>query len=129
MHVHVRCSLETVESVLHRLRSQVDVDRRRNVINVNREEVLDGARRGFRRATFNNKCTLSVKFSGKARIDDGGPTREFMRLVLKVLRDSHIFEGSENCKMLAVNIDGRYKYLSLSVIFHSLKVTGLCHLQ
>ena len=96
MYVHVCCSVETVESVLHRLRSQVDVDGRRNVVNVTREEVLDGARRGFRRATFNNKCTLSVKFSGEAGIDDGGPTREFMRLVLKALRDSHIFEGPEN---------------------------------
>ena len=111
MHVHVRCSLETVEtveSVLHRLRSQVDVDGRRNVVNVTREEVLDGARRGFRRATFNNKCALSVKFTGKARIDDGEPTREFMRLVLKILRDSHLFAGSENYKMLAVNIAGKY---------------------
>ena len=70
--------MDTVESVLHRLRSQVDVDGRRNVVNVTREEVLDGARRGFRRATFNNKCTLSVKFSGEAGIDDGGPTRGFI---------------------------------------------------
>ena len=50
--------------MLHRLRAQVDMDGRRNVVNVTREEVLDGARRGFRRATFNNKCAFSLKFSG-----------------------------------------------------------------
>ena len=93
------------------------MDGRRNVVNVTREEVLDGARRGFRRATFNNKHTLSVKFSGEAGIDDGGPTREFMRLVLKALLDSHLFEGRENCKMLAVNISGRNNGIIKSVIY------------
>ena len=94
--------------MLHRLQSQVDVDGRRNVVNVNREEVLDEARRGFRRTTFKNKCTLSVNFSREAGIDDGGPTREFMRLVLKASRGSHLFERPENGKMLAVNIAGKY---------------------
>ena len=113
MYVHVCCSVDTVdtvetmESVLHRLQSQVDVDGRRNVVNVNREEVLDGARRGFRRATFKDTHTLSVKFSGEAGVDDGGPTREFMRLTLKALHDSHLFEGPNNCKVLAVNIAGK----------------------
>ena len=63
---------------LRRLREQVDMDGRRNVVNVTRDDVLDGARRGFRRTKFNNNCVLSVKFSGEAGIDDGGPTREFM---------------------------------------------------
>ena len=116
MYVHVCCSVETVEtvqtvetveSVLHRLQSQVDVDGRRNVVNVSREEVLDGARRGFRRATFKNTHMLTVKFSGEAGIDDGGPTREFMRLALKAMHDSHLFEGPNNCKVLAVNIAGK----------------------
>ena len=116
MYVHVCCSVETVqtvqtvetvESVLHRLQSQVDVDGRRNVVNVSREEVLDGARRGFRRATFKNTHMLTVKFSGEAGIDDGGPTREFMRLALKAMHDSYLFEGPNNCKVLAVNIAGK----------------------
>ena len=84
--------METVESVLHRLRAPHDMDGRRNVVSVTRHDVLDGARRGFRRTMFNNKCALSVKFSEEAGIDDGGPTREFMRLMLKALRDSRLFE-------------------------------------
>ena len=43
-------------------------------------------------------------------VDDGGLTQEFMRLVLKGLRDSHLFEGTESCKMLAANIAGKYLY-------------------
>ena len=76
-------------------------------VDVSREEVLDGARRGFRRATFKNTHMLTVKFSGEAGIDDGGPTREFMRLALKAMHDSHLFEGPNNCKVLAVNIAGK----------------------
>ena len=78
---------------------------------------MDGARRGFRRTTFNNKCVLSVKFLGQVGIDDGGPTCEFMRLVLKALRDSHLFEGPENCKMQAVNIAGRSDGLIKLIVF------------
>ena len=40
------------------------MDGQRKVINVTRDDVLDGARRGFRRTTFNNKCAPRVKFSG-----------------------------------------------------------------
>ena len=35
-----------------------------------------------------------------------GMTREFMRLALKARRDSPIFEGPDDAKMLAVNIAG-----------------------
>ena len=54
------------------------MDGRRNVVNVTRDDVLDGARRGFRRTKFNDNCVLSVKFSGEARIDDGEPSREIL---------------------------------------------------
>ena len=79
-------------------------------MNVTRDDVLDGARRGFRQSRFNHKCALTVKFAGEAGIDDGGPTHEFMRLVLKALRDSTIFEGPENGKVLALNIAGKYLF-------------------
>ena len=110
MNIRVRCRLQTVETILRRLGGQVDPEGRRNVVNVTREDILDGARRGFRRATFRDTSRLSVRFSGEAGVDDGGPTREFVRLVLKGLRDSHIFEGPETCKMLATNIAGKYLY-------------------
>ena len=81
------------------------------MVNVNREDVLDGARRGFSRSSFRDERRLTVRFSGEAGVDDGGPTREFMRLALKALRDSPIFEGVDDAKILAVNIAGKYFYL------------------
>ena len=36
-----------------------------NIINVNRDDVLDGGLRGFSRKTFNEKKPLIVKFSGE----------------------------------------------------------------
>ena len=75
MNIRVRCRLQTVETTLHRLRGQVESEGRRNVVNVTREDILDGARRGFRRATFRDTCRLSVRFSGEAGVDDGGRSR------------------------------------------------------
>ena len=50
---------------------------------VTRDDILDGARRGFAKSTFHDAQRLNVRFSGEAGVDDGGPTREFMRLALK----------------------------------------------
>ena len=72
------------------------MDGRQNVVNLTLDDVLDGARRGFKRTTFQDKCALSVKFSGEAGLDDGGPTRRFMRFNTKALRDSHHFGGPED---------------------------------
>lgn len=89
--------------------SQLDHNGCANLINVDRYDILDGARRGFMRKKFNNMCKLSVKFSGEFGIDDGGPSREFMRLALKAIRDSPIFEGNENTKMICPDLPSKLK--------------------
>ena len=61
--------------------------------------------------TCHDERRLTVRFSEEAGVDDGGPTREFMRLALKARRESPIFEGPDAAKMLAVNIACKYFYL------------------
>lgn len=108
------------KDILSRLASQIDRNGCANLINVDRHNILDGARRGFNRKKFQNKCKLSVKFSGEYGIDDGGPSREFMRLTLKAIRDSPIFEGSDNAKMICPDLPSKLKETKLCCIVYKL---------
>lgn len=76
--------------------------------NINRANILDGALRGFRRATYSPNKRMSVKFSddmGKLEeaVDLGGPRREFLRLLMHSLEQSPMFEGAEGVKNLALS--------------------------
>lgn len=62
--------------------------------------MLEGAYRGFARPSFKPANLLSVRFGGEPGIDEGGPTREFLRLVLEEIRKSKIFQGEDNSKHL-----------------------------
>jgi len=61
--------------------------------------------RGFMRKTFNPCHKLSVRFSGEAAIDDGGPTREFLRLALSQI-ESKLFYGESTGKFLTLDASG-----------------------
>lgn len=78
------------------------------MVNVDRNDILDGARRGFSRKKFRPVCKLHVKFSGEYGIDEGGPSREFMRLTLKAIRDSPILEGEENAKIVCPDLPSKF---------------------
>ena len=75
-----------------------------NLVNVLRSEVMSCALRSFHRKKFNPTLKLNVLFIGEEGIDGGGPSREFMTLVLRELRHLPIFteEGNlvlhHNCK-------------------------------
>ncbi|XP_016521610.1 G2/M phase-specific E3 ubiquitin-protein ligase-like [Poecilia formosa] len=76
--------------------------------NISRSAVLDGAIRGFKRATYNPQYSMNVKFSddfGKSEeaVDLGGPRREFLRLLIEALSVSPMFEGPDGRKNLAMN--------------------------
>ncbi|XP_076126782.1 G2/M phase-specific E3 ubiquitin-protein ligase-like [Alosa pseudoharengus] len=76
--------------------------------NINRASVLDGAVRGFQRQTYNLYHRIMVKFSddrgmAEEAVDLGGPRREFLRLLMKALQQSEMFEGSEGNLNLALN--------------------------
>uniref|UniRef100_A0A087YJY6 HECT domain-containing protein n=1 Tax=Poecilia formosa TaxID=48698 RepID=A0A087YJY6_POEFO len=49
-------------------------------------------------------CTIFVDVEGQSEgaVDDGGPSREFLRLLVDALRDSRYFEGPEDSKHLSL---------------------------
>ena len=78
-----------------------------NYINVMTDSVLQCAFRAFRRRTFTPSKRLNVIFvdaddTGEGAVDDGGPTREFLRLLVIALKDSHFFCGPEDARNLAL---------------------------
>ncbi|XP_028454088.1 uncharacterized protein LOC114568671 isoform X3 [Perca flavescens] len=79
-----------------------------NMINVCRENLMDGAIRAFARRSFNPEAKLSVIFmddfmQAEGSVDEGGPTREFFRLLMMALRDSALFTGPQNSKNLSLD--------------------------
>lgn len=102
------CREENLQLILTRLYSKVNLEAKKNIINVDRYNILDGGKRGFNRKSFNTIAELSVRFSGEAAIDDGGPRREFARLSLMAIKDSPIFEGPPNSKILCPNVKSKY---------------------
>lgn len=79
--------------------------------NINRANVWDGAARGFRRVSYNPTDDILVKFSDDAGqredgMDNGGPKREFLTLLMKCLRSRRIFDGPEDSKFLTFDSAG-----------------------
>ena len=56
---------------------------------------------------FNDHASLSVKFAGEPAMDEGGPSRELMTLLLKEISKAPIFVGPENQRCLTVNVLGK----------------------
>lgn len=87
-------------SVLQRLENQVDAKPApmSNLINVMRDTVLLSALRAFSCLSFSTDKKLNVVFidaenTGEGAVDDGGPTREFFRLLNVELKNSQYFCG------------------------------------
>ncbi len=83
----------------------------KNIVNCDREDVLDGGLRAFARPTFDHTCELTVRFVGEDGIDSGGLTREFLRLAIRQLQQSSLFEGDINRRFLTLNDKGFYRNL------------------
>lgn len=63
------------------------------MINVCRQNVMDGAVRAFVRRTFTPEAKLSVLFmddfhQAEGAMDESGPKREFFRLLMMALKES-----------------------------------------
>ncbi|XP_061190939.1 G2/M phase-specific E3 ubiquitin-protein ligase-like [Saccostrea echinata] len=76
--------------------------------NINRRNVWDGACRGFKRSTFAPNNILLVKFTddtglSEEAVDQGGPRREFLRLLMDALQNSTLFEGPTTSRILTLN--------------------------
>jgi len=102
------CSEETFEDLITKLAAAVNVSGLKNVINVNREDILDGAFCGFRRPTFDSKKLLNVRFCGEDGIDNGGVTREFLRLAVSAVKTSSIFTGPDEARNTVLDYKGTY---------------------
>ncbi|XP_057184324.1 G2/M phase-specific E3 ubiquitin-protein ligase-like isoform X1 [Triplophysa rosa] len=79
-----------------------------NRFNINRANVWDGAFRGFRRSSFDPTCSMMVKFTDdigamEEALDTGGPTREFLTLLMDAIKTRRVFEGKDNAKYLSFN--------------------------
>lgn len=99
-------SEETFYEILLRLSSHVDNSLRKNLINVDRDDVLDGGFRGLHRSHFESRALLNVRFAGEPGIDTGGLTREFMRLAMNAIKSLPIFHGADNAKHIALDYKG-----------------------
>ena len=72
------------------LKDEIDVDAV-TYFNINRQNVLDGAIRALKRRSFNVKARIDINFSdiltglSEDGIDAGGPTREFLRLLMDAI--------------------------------------------
>ena len=50
---------------------------RRNLVNVTRDDILDGERQGIRRTSLTGQVCAECQVFGEAGIVDGEPTRKF----------------------------------------------------
>ncbi len=95
-----------LKEILQRLRSKINESGLRNAVNVDRSDILDGAFRAFNRKSFNMSHKLKVDFAGEDSQDNGGPTREFLRLSIGAIRDLSIFAGPDTRKILNLDYKG-----------------------
>jgi hypothetical protein len=76
---------------------------------VSRRNPLTGGILAFKRKEFDVTKQLFVRFSGETVVDEGGPSREFFRMVLRAIKDSSLFEGGDQRKYFARDAAGNKK--------------------
>uniref|UniRef100_UPI0037E860EC G2/M phase-specific E3 ubiquitin-protein ligase n=1 Tax=Semicossyphus pulcher TaxID=241346 RepID=UPI0037E860EC len=74
--------------------------------NINRANIWDGALRGFKRSTYDPTYSMMVKFTDdvgqtEEALDTGGPTREFLTLLMDAIKTRRILEGKDDAKYLS----------------------------
>ncbi|XP_015259139.1 PREDICTED: G2/M phase-specific E3 ubiquitin-protein ligase-like isoform X4 [Cyprinodon variegatus] len=99
-----------LQTILAKLYSKVDMTScpTSNQINVCRDRILECSLHAFRRRRFDPAAKLDVVFvdeedTAEGAVDEGGPTREYLRLLMRAIHQSNVFEGHENDRHLALN--------------------------
>ncbi|XP_049898937.1 G2/M phase-specific E3 ubiquitin-protein ligase-like [Epinephelus moara] len=99
-----------LQNILTKLVSKIDESfcPTSNQINVCRNNVLLCSLRAFKRRNFNPEAKLDVVFvdedgNGEGAVDEGGPTREYLRLLMRAIHQSNIFEGHEKDRQLSLD--------------------------
>jgi hypothetical protein len=82
-----------------------------NQINTTRCNILESGIRAFRRQRFNPESKLDVVFRdadgiGEGAADEGGPTREYLTLLMREIHSCEVFDGEDWNKTLACNSKG-----------------------
>ena len=83
-----------------------------DVINVHRGNVLNSSLFAFQRKNFNagakmDVAVVDVESKVEGAVDQGGPSREYYRLLMRDIRDSAILEGPEGAKRLSLEVQGK----------------------
>ena len=76
--------------------------------NICRNSIWEGTKRAMLRKSFSPENRMSVKFTddigvSEGVVDQGGPMREFVTLVLEYITNSELFTGPNEKKMLSCN--------------------------
>lgn len=115
------CAFRDWKSELSRLQETIQPSSiSQNMINVERGHVLQCFIRAFSRKKFDpfkriDVCFVDINDTSEGAIDNGGPSREFFRLLLQSVIDSELFEGPTNVKHLTLCAKGLW--LSLCIQF------------
>ena len=80
-----------------------------NIVNVTRDNVMDGGFRAFRRKHFDPNDRLHVKFAGEQGIDEGGPSREFLELMFVAIRKRYFYGEDQNMHLRLDATGGYYR--------------------
>ncbi|XP_039524304.1 uncharacterized protein LOC120477014 [Pimephales promelas] len=112
-----------LQTILSRLSAKIDDESpTSNQINIvrdykgNTHNILRSTVQAFSRRRFNLGARLDVVFvddtkEAEGAVDGGGPTREYLRLLLKAVQQSSIFAGPENSKRLRLDSEALHKGL------------------
>lgn len=96
--VHVA---ESLKGILQAFQEDTVRDDSKTKLLVQRSRIVETTLKGLDRKVMDFKSRLYIKFSGELGQDEGGPRREFFRLVLKELHESRYFEGPEGAKIFS----------------------------
>ena len=106
-------SFHRFHRILHNLAANI-IPGDPNLVNIVRENPLDGACRAFDRPSFEPHRGLSVMIGGEFGIDDGGLTREFFSLTMRSISESGLFEadGIHEGQTLKMDVKGSWRHFS-----------------
>ena len=107
---------ESLCEALLRLSDNIKLDQKKNIVNVTRHDILDGAYRAFLRNAWDPCLPLSVKFAGEPAMDDGGVAREFLTLAVTEIANSRTLFHGEKGKYLNLDSIGKYSYALLFTV-------------
>ena len=121
---------DSVKLILHSFQKNnldhTELDENVNII-ISRKAIFATTRRAIGRKRFSFVKPLFGTFAGEEAVDDGGPKREFFRLLMRAIRESTIFHGSWFSHDLGLLADNRYELAGKLVAWSILQGGGGPH--